>query len=151
MGKCYKTVLLAFDGTDSGRRGLLECANLNGILHAQVHLLAVAPLAVGLYLTEGVLPDSLQEAENRRFREILDEGLAQLAAQGFQAEGHLVTGEPVDEICRLAKTINADLVVVGHRRHQSFLERWWKGSIGQSLLEAAPCSILIAMEKAPQS
>lgn len=143
----YKRVLLAYDGSESGRTGLLECADINHLLNAEIHLLAVAPLMAGLYITEGFVPDTLQEEENRHYRAILDEGLSLLAQRSIHAEGHLVTGEPVDEICRLAVDLGCDLIVVGHRRHQSLLSRWWKGSIGASLIQEAPCSVLIGIAR----
>ena len=143
----YRRVLLAYDGSESGRRALLECADINHLLHAELHLLAVAPLMAGLYITEGFVPDSLQEEENRRYGAVLDEGLRMLREKQVKAEGHVVTGEPVDEICRLAAEIDCDLIVVGHRHHENLLSRWWKGSVGSSLIEHAPCSVLIAIAK----
>jgi nucleotide-binding universal stress UspA family protein len=56
-------------------------------------------------------------------------------------------GEPVEEICRLAKSLSVDLIVVGHNQNTSFAARWWKGSVGASLLDYAPCSLLIALSK----
>ncbi|MBA3903060.1 MAG: universal stress protein [Rhodocyclaceae bacterium] len=143
----YRKVLLAYDGSQSGRTALLECCDINNLLHAEIHLLAVAPLMAGLYLTEGFVPETLQDEENRRFKDILDEGLKLLSERGVKAQGHLITGEPVDEICRLAGDLGVDLIVVGHRRHAFFMSRWWKGSVGASLIEDAPCSVLIAIEK----
>ena len=143
----YRKVLLAYDGSESGRTALLECADINNFLHAEIHLLAVAPLMAGLYLTEGFVPETLQEEENRRYQGILEEGLKMLSDRGFKADGHLVTGEPVDEICRLAAELAIDLILVGHRRHAFLWSRWWKGSVGASLIEDAPCSVLIAIAK----
>jgi nucleotide-binding universal stress UspA family protein len=143
----YQKVLLSYNGTESGRSALFECADINHLLHAEIHLLAVAPLMTGLYLSEGFLPDTLQEEENRRFRTVLDEGLRLLSERGVTAEGHLVTGEPVDEICRLAAELGCELIVVGHERHGFFLTRWWQGSVGASLIENAPCSVLVAIGK----
>ena len=136
----YRKVLLAYDGSQSGRTALLECADINNFLHAEIHLLAVAPLMAGIYLSEGFVPDTLQEDENRRFGEILDEGLKLLAEKGVRAEGHV-------EICRLAGELGADLIVVGHRKHAFFMSRWWKGSVGSTLIEDAPCSVLIALAR----
>ena len=143
----YGKVLLAYDGSQSGRTALLECADISNLLHAEIHLLAVAPLMAGLYLTEGFVPESLQDEENRRFKDILDEGLKLLAERGVKAEGHVVTGEPVDEICRLAGELRVDLIVVGHRKNAFFMSRWWKGSVGATLIEDAPCSVLIALAR----
>jgi nucleotide-binding universal stress UspA family protein len=76
---------------------------------------------------------------------VLDEGIRTLRDRGFKATGHLAVGEPVEEICRLAKSERADLIVVGHNQNTSFAARWWKGSVGASLLDYSPCSILIAL------
>lgn len=144
----YKRILAAYDGSPSGRSGLLECANFQQLLAgSELHLLAVAPIAAGIYLTEGFVPDTLQEEQNRAFREVLQEGLTLLAERGVKAEGHMVTGEPIDEICRLARELDVDLIVVGHGHRASKLERWWRGSVGASLVEDAPCSVLIAITK----
>ena len=111
------------------------------------HLLAVAPIAATLFVAEGFVADVPQEEENERFSEVLKEGLEQLKARGVTAEGHLVTGDAVREISRLAHELKVDLIVIGHTHHSSRLERWWKGSVGASLIEDAPCSVLIALAK----
>jgi len=64
---------------------------------------------------------------------------------GFKAEGHIAFGEPIEEICALAQSVKADLIVVGHQRRASLAARWWRSSVGASLIEYAPCSVLIAM------
>ncbi|MBU0602513.1 MAG: universal stress protein [Gammaproteobacteria bacterium] len=142
----YSKVLLAYDGSESGRRALLECADINNLLQAQIHLLAVAPIAATLFVAEGFVADVPQEEENERFAEVLREGLAQLKTRNVTAEGHLVTGDAVHEITRMARELAVDLIVIGHTHHTSRLERWWKGSVGASLVEEAPCSILVAVQ-----
>jgi len=93
------------------------------------------------------VPEELLEEEKKRTQTVLDEGIRSLRERGFNATGHLAVGEPVEEICRLAKTLRTDLIVVGHNQTTSFAARWWKGSVGASLLDYAPCSILIAMSR----
>ncbi|HJT62291.1 MAG TPA: universal stress protein, partial [Burkholderiales bacterium] len=108
---------------------------------------AVASMPPSLFLTEGFVPEELLEEEKKRTQTVLDEGIRALRDRGFAATGQLAVGEPVEEICRLAKAISADLIVLGHNQNTSFAARWWKGSVGASLLDYAPCSILIAMSK----
>jgi hypothetical protein len=36
------------------------------------------------------------------------------------------------------------MIVVRHPKRMSIAARWWKGWVGSSLLEHAPCSLLIA-------
>jgi nucleotide-binding universal stress UspA family protein len=143
----YRKILLAYNGSHEGKRALLECADLASFLQAETHLLAVASMPPSLFLTEGFVPEELREEEKKRTQTVLDEGIRSLRDRGFNANGHLAVGEPVEEICRLAKTLGVDLVVLGHNQNTSFAARWWKGSVGASLLDYAPCSILVAMSK----
>ena len=143
----YRKILLAYNGSNEGKRALLECADLASFLQAETHLLAVASMPPSLFLTEGFVPEELLDEEKKRKQSILDEGIGTLRDRGFNATGHLAVGEPVEEICRLAKELACDLIVIGHNQNTSFAARWWKGSVGASLLDHAPCSILIALSK----
>ena len=143
----YRKILLAYDGSQEGKRALLECADLASFLQADTCLLAVATMPPSLFLTEGFVPEELLEEEKKRTQNVLDEGIRTLRERGFNASGQLAVGEPVEEICRAAKSMGADLVVVGHNQKTSFASRWWKGSVGATLLDYAPCSILIALAK----
>ena len=143
----YRKILLAYNGSKEGKRALFEAADLASFLQAETYLLAVASMPPSLFLTEGFVPEELLEEEKKRTQTVLDEGIRTLRDRGFNASGHLAVGEPVEEICRLAKSLGVDLVVLGHNQNTSFAARWWKGSVGASLLDYAPCSILIAMSK----
>jgi nucleotide-binding universal stress UspA family protein len=143
----YRKILLAYNGSAEGKRALLECAELANFLGAETHLLAVASMPPSLFLTEGFVPEELLEEEKKRTQQVLDGGIASLKERGFKAAGHLAVGEPVEEICRLAKEQSVDLVVVGHNQNTSFAARWWKGSVGASLLDYSPCSILVALSR----
>ena len=143
----YRKILLAYNGSQEGRRALFECADLASFLQAETHLLAVASMPPSLFLTEGFVPEELLEEEKKRTQSVLDEGIRSLRDRGFSATGHLAVGEPVEEICRLAKSLGVHLIVLGHNQNTSFAARWWKGSVGASLLDYAPCSILIALSK----
>jgi nucleotide-binding universal stress UspA family protein len=139
----YKKILLAYNGTAEGRAALLACAELAAFIKAETHLLAVASLPSSMFLTEGFLPEEIIEEEKKRMQRVLDEGLAGMTERGFSVSGHLALGEPVEEISRLATELGCDLIVLGHKQKQSFAQRWWRGSVGASLLDFAPCSLLV--------
>ena len=141
----YKRILLAYDGSEEGRRALLECANLAGELKAEVQLLAVMPPYANMMMIEGLAVEDVLEHEKTRFKAVLDEGVSRLLARGFTVEGVLASGEPVDEICARAREIGAELICVGHRRATTWAQRWWRGSVGANLIDHAPCSVLIAL------
>jgi nucleotide-binding universal stress UspA family protein len=146
----YKRILLAYNGTQEGRTALTECADVASFSTAEMHLLAVTSPPPMLFVEgfEGIVPDPGNAEEGKRMEKVLAEGIAELKDRGFEVTGHLATGEPVDEICRVASELGCDLIVVGHEQKRSFLGRWWRGSVSATLLDHAPCSILIAMTPA---
>ena len=85
-------------------------------MKADIKLLAVTPSMPPVYVGEGFIPTDTLDAEKERFREVLEDGIRQLEAQGFVCQGQLSFGEPVDEIARVAREWTADLIVMGHRR-----------------------------------
>jgi nucleotide-binding universal stress UspA family protein len=143
----FQKILLAYNGSREGKSALLACAEIASFAHSETHLLAVAGMPSSMFLTEGFLPEELLEEEKKRAQEVLNEGTEQLRQKGFKVAGHLAVGEPVEEICRLATELKADLIVLGHKQKASFASRWWRGSVGKTVLDYAPCSIFITMTR----
>jgi nucleotide-binding universal stress UspA family protein len=77
----------------------------------------------------------------------LADGLQRLSDEGFQATGDLLLGDTVDEIVGYAEKISADLIVVGHQHLKSWAARWWRGSVSKSLIERAPCNVLVVIAR----
>lgn len=141
----YKRILLAYDGSESGRQALLECSDVANLMHAEIKLLAVIPILSPAYVGEGFIPTQPVELDRKEYEAILAEGISRLAERGFKSEGQLSFGEPADEIVNAAKTWQVDLIVMGHKHARSWAERWWRGSVSKSLIEIAPCSVLVAI------
>jgi nucleotide-binding universal stress UspA family protein len=139
----YRRVLLCYDGSAEGRRALREGARVALAAGAQTHLLAICKSMVAGSAPEAVTP-ALVDCEDRVARALLEEGVQKLREHGVQAEGTLIYGNPLVEIPRVAREIQADLVVVGHRP-RGRLARWWTESDEQTLLDFLSCSILVAM------
>ena len=142
----YKQILLAYDGSKSGQKALLECRDIAQWAHAAITLVAVTPLYMDAMGIEGGIYDStIAEQRKERYQGILDEGVQSLIASGHQVVGEVVIGETVDEIAKYARTISADLIVVGHKHLDGWAARWWHGSVSKSLIEYAPCSVLVVI------
>jgi nucleotide-binding universal stress UspA family protein len=60
--------------------------------------------------------------------------------------GHLAAGDPVDEILQRARSLSADLLVIG-TDDKVGLERFLLGSIADKVSRRAPCSVLIVRLK----
>lgn len=142
----YKKILLAYDGSASGQQALLASHDIAQWSHAELTLIAVMALPLTTIGPEsGVFNPTLLESEENRYKTILDSGLHQLAEAGLKARGEVLTGDAVHEISRCAKRIEADLIVVGHRHLDSWAARWWRSSVSPSLIELAPCSVLVVV------
>jgi nucleotide-binding universal stress UspA family protein len=94
----------------------------------------------------GALP-ALDTPETRAARRALASQIITSALTRLNAHGEIIVAEEdtVDEALRLAKSLPAELVVVGtHRR--SGLARVVLGSISAQVIENAPCSVLVARQ-----
>ncbi|HNW03465.1 MAG TPA: universal stress protein [Burkholderiaceae bacterium] len=142
----YKRILLAYDGSESGQKALLDCQDLAQWSQSELTLVAVMPLHMDLMgMGGGVYDPQLMEQEKAALQDVLDDGLQRMQAAGHKATGTVLVGEIVDEITKHARLISADLIVVGHRHLDSWAARWWRGSISKVLIEHAPCSVLVAI------
>lgn len=144
----YSRILLAYDGSDSGQRALLDCQEVAAWAQAELFLVAVMPATMGIVSVEGGVYDhALADREHQRYEGVLADGLRRLADGGHTASGEVLVGESVHEIVRYATKIEANLIVVGHKHLDSWAARWWRGSVSASLIEQSPCSVLVAITK----
>jgi nucleotide-binding universal stress UspA family protein len=144
----YKRILLAYDGSQPGQQALLDCDEMAQWAKAELFLVAVMPPPAALIGGEGFVYDTRgEEEERKRFEGVLAEGLEKLSASGNRVRGEVVTGDAVDEITRYAKEVKADLIMVGHKHLDSWAARWWRGSVSKTLIEHAPCSVLVVITR----
>jgi nucleotide-binding universal stress UspA family protein len=144
----YRKIVMAYDGSEPGQRALLDCKEIAQLTHPELFLIAVVPPPMEVASGEDSYRAAQYESvERQRFREILDEGLRRLAQFGYSARGEIGYGDAVIEIARFAGEVAADLIVVGHRHREGWSGRWWRRSVSKSLIERAPCSVLIVITR----
>lgn len=142
----YQRILLAYDGSESGQKALLDCREIAEWSDAELHLIAVMPLPTPYIGVEGGFYDSGRELEEKqKYNDILADGLRRLESTGRSARGEVVVGDSIHEITEYARKINADLIVVGHKHVDGWAARWWRGSTSPSLVEHSPCNVLVVI------
>ena len=142
----YKRILLAYDGSETGQKALLDCSDIAQWSQSELFLVAVMPSPATFIGAEGGVYDAGSEERDReQYQGILDEGLRQLESAGHPAKGEVLVGDAVDEIAKCAQRIEADLIVVGHKHLDGWAARWWRGSSSSTLIEHAHCSVLVAI------
>ena len=124
-----KTILLAYNDTDSSNRALARAAELAGFYRAKVVVTSVVPVVVG-----GDAP-SAPGPELQRARGLLSE-------HGVEPELVEAVGDPPEAILQVADAHGADLIVVG-TREPSQVERLLGHSVSEAVQRMAHCDVLI--------
>ena len=144
----YQKIILAYDGSLESQQALLNCKDISQLEHAKVHLLSVVPydqIPIGhetSYYTE-----QYNQVEELRRLKTLNEGVEQLKGTGLEAIGELLKGHAADQIVKYATSIEADLIMLGHKRHGNWFEGWWRSSTTKALIEHSPCSVFVVIIK----
>ena len=142
----YRRILLAYDGSESGQKALLDCHDIAQWSQAELHLVAVMPSATAHIAVDGGVYDAASDAQLRAtYQKILADGLHRLTESGHAARGELLVGDSVREITQYARRIDADLIVVGHKHLEGWAARWWRGATSPALIEHAHCSVLVVI------
>ena len=143
----YRKIVLAYDGSQEGQKALINCKEMASWGDAEIHLISVIPEILGYPIGEGIFIDTeYQEIQNKKSQQQqLDNGVVLIKKEGFKCTGALLAGNYVKEISGYAAKVSADLIVIGHKHHESVFERWWAGSTTSNLVEDSQCSVLIVI------
>jgi nucleotide-binding universal stress UspA family protein len=147
----FDRVLLAFDGSQASKRALADVTPIAKLTQGIVKLLAVVSIPVDArvgWATGGGLgefPLSASQPTDEHLHMMLKSQMQTLKDMGLVVQSDVAFGDPVEEIVKAAALFQADVIVLGHHRYNSWLERWWRGSTAQALMERAHCNVFISI------
>ncbi len=141
-GAGISRVLVAVDGSPQSMEACRLAAMLASCYEATLIALHVAtPIQPGVSVSPTEY-DRAEDAARARGAEVLK--TAQTIAQGFAPyAGELEFGDPAAVICRRAREVDADLIVVG-TRGLGTIDRLLLGSVSSAVAQRAPCSVVVA-------
>lgn len=138
----YKNILAAVDGSAHGTGVLGTVASLAALTGAAVHVIHVRPSTV---LTDGISGGVYTAEEAAEGRQVVDDALARLRADGVTAEGEVDEGLREDLAAILverAADLGSDLIVVGPG-HYSGISALLHTSVSRGVAKASPVSVLL--------
>lgn len=135
-----KTILIALDGSEIAERVIETLDYLVLLPDTKVILCHVFPTTE----SEMQLPADIPQSESPKFSYFHIEQQLQSYQEKIpvQSDLEIVTGDPAEEIIRLANIYKADLVVIGSRGLTG-MKRIVLGSVSNQVMEEANCSVLI--------
>lgn len=129
---------------------LLHCveAELNSLSTSAVSIVGTSCGANYLFPSDVHLQFTQQAVETRlaEAKQWLQEYCQTAEQQGVRATFEVVLGHPNHQICELAQTWKADLIVLGRQDHSGLAELFL-GSVSNYVLHHTPCSVLVVQEK----
>jgi nucleotide-binding universal stress UspA family protein len=136
---CYRTILVAIDGSPDAAAALRHATSLARDQHARLVLLTVVPSAPPPIGPAGALPAPVDH--EAMFGQILREAVDSVP-QDVGVESRLVHGRPAQRIVELAQETGSDLIVMGFHGHGR-LHHALIGSVSDSVMRASALPVLL--------
>jgi nucleotide-binding universal stress UspA family protein len=133
-----QTILVALDGSETSDQVIQSLNNLQIQLQTKIILCHVLPAALNDTDLEADRPHPSQES----FYQTIEKQLYAYQTQIPGSNLEVVSGDPSEEIIRLAKIYQADLIVIG-TRGLTGVKRIIEGSVSSQVVADAPCSVLV--------
>ena len=143
---CYRTILVALDGSRDADAALRHAVTLARDQHARLILLAVVPPPPPHLVTVGgaVVPAELQTYFTRLLRET-----AAALPDDVGVETRLVHGAPARHILQVARDCRCDLIVMGFHGHGR-LHSALLGSVSRTVLADGRLPVLLMRAAEPE-
>lgn len=153
----FNKILVALNNNEMGQQVFAHALNLATASNAELLLLHVISPFDDDYLNASAM-ETYSVYDNRhahnveyyvsQWQNLKEEGIEfltllnnQAIAKGITADFSQELGEPSRIICNIARSWNADLIILG-RRGISGLSEFFLGSVSNYVLHHAPCSVL---------
>lgn len=143
-------ILLAIDGSEHSARTVDAIGSHPWPSGSTVRVLSVVDQVITATPEVAIFSAEAIEAEREQLMRVADELTTRFAnwlcSGGLIAEKQVRTGDPKSVIIDEAKEWGADLIVVGSHGHTG-IKRWLLGSVAQSVVSHAPCSVYVVRER----
>ncbi|MFB6489785.1 MAG: universal stress protein [Thermoproteus sp. AZ2] len=132
-----KTIVVGFDGSQQAHKALNTAKELAEKLGAKIYIVYVVDTAI-FSLSEAFSTPTIAKSLREEGEKLLREAKSAVPS----AEVKLLEGDPSHEIAAFAKSVGADLIVVGSRG-LSTIRRSLLGSVAGRLVQEAEASVLV--------
>jgi nucleotide-binding universal stress UspA family protein len=147
-------ILLAIDGSEHSARTVDALGSHPWPTGSTVRVLSVVDQVVTATPEVAIFSADALEAERQQLVNVADELTTRFAnwlcSSGLTAEKQVRRGDPKSVIIDEADEWGADLIVVGSHGHTG-IKKWLLGSVAQSVVSHAPCSVYVVRERSHEA
>ena len=152
-------ILIATDGSAFSMAAIDACRNIIADpKHTSIKLISVTedptPIGPDPFTTSEEYPNEMERVLNQQAKNILEQAESHIKTTFSEPVSDLTTevvmGSPARVIVNRAREWEADLIVVGSHG-AGFWSRMLLGSVSNSVVHHAPCSVLVARGEADLS
>lgn len=142
----FKTILLAYDGSEHADRALDIAAEMTRAFDAALHVVSIPEpempaVVLAPYGTVVDVPPSDSQVADAGAK-VIEQAQARLSEVSVQlANSHVRRGDPVGSILDIADATDADLIVMGRRGLGAF-KAFALGSVSQSVTQQTKIACL---------
>jgi len=144
-----RTILVPTDFSEYADHALAYAVNLAAQLDATIHLVhAISVPAAGIPELGVAYSSLMMESTTKEAQRELDERATLYRDRVSLGPVRVEVGDARDVIDQVAKTIGADLIVMGTHGRRG-LRRMLLGSVAETVVRSAPCPVLTVHSKKP--
>lgn len=143
----FKSILVAFDGSNGAEAALRKAAELAVLCDAELTVLTLyrhhSVLEGSMYVTSAEQPDDIDEIMRKHAKEIAESGASIARQAGCETIRAFVKGGPTARtIVSFSQEHENDLIVMGSRGLGS-IEGYLLGSVSHKVTSLSQCPVLV--------
>jgi nucleotide-binding universal stress UspA family protein len=144
-------ILLATDGSKHSERAVEAANDFAFPVSSEIKLITVIdtalPFSLDIYGSGYLLPvNEMENVARENALRVLETTkrkiLEKLTSENVTVTTEVLVGSPESQIVETAEKMNADLIIVGSHGYNSW-ERLLLGSVSDSVVHHAPCSVMV--------
>ena len=140
-----RKIVVAVDLSNHSEATARYAAEIARCFSASLNVVYVyEPVPLGEYVCESTL--TILEEERDRLCSLLSELAQKVKPSGLLCKAVFLVGDPVEQIARCARKIDADLIITGSNE-PTFLGRLFKLAKAPRIMHRAPCPVLIYSQR----
>jgi nucleotide-binding universal stress UspA family protein len=142
-----KVILVATDFSEDAKKAVAEAVQLAKVLDARLYLMHAWQVPTTSWEGGWAMPQDVFVQVEANARTALQDAVDAVRPQYPSVQDMFVQGDPREAILSTANTVHADLIVLGTHGRRG-VSRLLLGSVAESVVRHATCSVLISREGA---